>query len=294
MPIYDKGYRAFDGAVKRRMRWMTMVRQEWRIIYKRKIFWLLMAPSILGTIILGVYVYLVDIIASAPNHPWASAAQEFGTSSAVVSGPLFFAFISYMAPFVFLAIILAGGGLISNDFRYNLVDIYFSKPLSWFDYAFGKFMILALIGLGATLLPVCILLLLHISFVPTVETLKAMRWIPFQAAGYSLTIVVPSALCTLASSAFFSSQRFAAITVFMVLFINSIFFSILSELVREQSLMVMAFPVAVTRLGEYFFDPPNPQLADISPMWSGVLWGVVCVLAAIVVIRKVRKAGAAA
>lgn len=292
MPIYDKGYRTFDGTVKRRFRWMTMVRQEWRIMRKRWIFWILLVPTILSTIFFAVYIYVIDIIGSAPNHPWAQAARELPMRQ--VDNVLIHQFIGWQIPFVFIIAILAGAGLIANDFRYHLVDVYFSKPLSWWDYVLGKVMSLVFIGLGMTFVPACFLLLLHFLFVPKLDTLREIYWLPLPALAFSLVIVLPCALAVLASSSFFLSQRFAAITVFMLLVVNTAFGVIVAPLLQDESLFVIAFPAAISRLGESIFDISNVRIPDVSVFWSGVFWAVICIAALLVVVRKVRKAGVAA
>ncbi len=292
MPVYDKGYRSFDGEVRRQFRWWTIVQQEWRIIRKRRIYWVLMIPPIFLSLLFAAYIYFIDIIGTNQNHPWAEAVNEFPLAR--VDNNLFFTFITYQSSFVFILTILSGAGLIANDFRYNLVDIYFSKPLSWLDYVLGKVMTLVLIGLGITLLPSLIFMLLHILFAPSWQTIKEMSLLVAPTAGFSLCIAMPSALAVLASSAFFNSPRFASITVFMLLMVNSGFGLILPELLRERSLHVIAFPVAVTRIGEAIFQRANLQTADVSINWSITFWVTVCLVAALIVCRKVRRAGAAA
>ena len=292
MPIYDKGYRPFDGELRRRFRWWTIVRQEWSIIRRRRMFWVLMVPPIIYTIVVAIYIYLIDIIAGAQNHPWAETAQQLPITQ--IDHDVFFNFVRFQTPFVFVLIILNGAGLIANDFRYNLVDVYFSKPLSWVDYVVGKTLTLVLVGLSITALPACFLLLIHFFFVPSWETVTKIYALPFQTLAFSLCIAIPSALCVLASSAFFMSQRFAGITVFMLLLFNSAFGGVLPPLLEKESLFVMSFPVAVNRLGEVVFRQSNPVFDLVSPLWSGVFWAAVCLFSAIIVCRKARSAGAAA
>ena len=70
---------------------------------------------------------------------------------------------------VFITIIDAGSGLICNDFRNNLMEVYFSKPLNWRDYVMGKVMTLVTIGMALSAIPTLFMALLHVLFVPTLE-----------------------------------------------------------------------------------------------------------------------------
>jgi hypothetical protein len=124
--------------------------------------------------------------------------------------------------------------------------------------------------------------------------LKEIYWLPLPTLAFSLLASLPSALCVLASSSFFMSQRFAAITVFMLLVVNSAFGAIVPPLLREESLHVISFPIAINRLGESVFEQPNLRLPDVSVFWSSAFWVTVCLLALLIVCRKVRKAGVAA
>lgn len=289
MPIYQQTYRSFDGEVVRNFRWMAMVSQEWRIIRKRWFFWVLCVPTIIMFVLLAGYIYLVDMAASFRNHPLAEVAQSLPIQK--VDNDLFFLFIRFQIPLIFIISLYVGSGFISKDFRFNLVDIYFSKPLSWMDYVLGKVMTLMFIGFGLTVLPVCILLVVHFIFSPSLDTIRETYWIPFAALGFATVITLPCALAVLASSSFFNSQMFAAIAVFMVAIVNGAFGSVMALMLDKQSFLVLAFPIATNRLGEAIFRQANLNLV-VNPYVSGVFWVVVCVLALLVVCAKVRKAGA--
>ena len=48
-----------------------------------------------------------------------------------VNDQTFFDFIRWQSPLVFVVLLFAGSGMICNDVRNNLTEIYFSKPLNW-------------------------------------------------------------------------------------------------------------------------------------------------------------------
>lgn len=290
MPIYQQTYRSFDGEVKRRFRWMVMVAQEWRIIRKRKFFWILCVPSVIYFILMSFYIYAIDLGSSVTTGPFAELTAELPVQN--VDNDLFFTFIRFQSPFVFLIALYVGSGFISKDFRFNLVDIYFSKPLSWIDYVLGKVMTILFLGFGITLLPVCLLLIVHLIFAPELDTLREIYWIPLASLGFATVVALPCALAVLASSSFFNSQMFAGIAVFMVAMVNNAFGAVLAVLLEDEKYSMLAFGFTVNRIGEAIFRQANPVI-DSSPTLATVYWAVMCLIALAIVCAKVRRAGAA-
>lgn len=291
MPVYEKTYRKFDGALVPRFRWWIIVLQEWRTLWKTRLFWVLSGfGSLIFLYIMG-YIYLLDTIAVLNDHPLYEAAQRLPMHK--VEPAMFHMFIMFETPLVFIITLLGGAGLICNDFRYNLVEVYFSRPLSWLDYLLGKSVALLLLGLLFTLFPALLLWAMHILFSPSLATITECYWWPLPILCYSLAVTVPCTLGVLAGSALFNSQRLASISVFMVLMVDSAIGQALPEILRDDKLYIVAFPAAVHRLGEWFFQRPN-LVFNISPVGSLVFVLAVCILSLIILMRKIRKAGAAA
>ncbi len=290
MPIFYRTYRSFDGKVWRHFRWWQIVRQEWRIMLKSRLFRSLFGLSQLLVALHILLVYLIDTVANLQGHPWSEAIR--GMPIAQVDEAFFLRFIRLQTPLVFITTILVGSRLICNDFRYNLVDIYFSKPLSWWDYVTGKVVTLLLVGFGMTVFPAWILLLLHVAFASTFVALEDAAALAIPCLMFGLTVSLPCALGVLASSAVFNGPRFASIAVFMVLMANAAFGAVLPEILDKDSLRIIAFPVALNRLGEWYFGAVN-LLEEVSWKQSAVYVTVVCAVALAMVCLKVRRAGAA-
>lgn len=290
MPIYSQTYRAYDGEPRRHFRWWIMVLQEVRVALKSRWLMILLSLPVIG--VFGFYaivIYFVDIIAQNPDHPWAEAARQLPME---VDGDLMFTVLRLNTPFVFLVMIFVGAGLISNDFRYNLIEVYFSKPLSWIDYVLGKVMTLVVMGLALTALPALLLLLLHAAFSATTGALKDVADLAPRAVAFSLCLTVPMALGILACSALFGSRRFASITVFMVVIVNGVVAGALSEILSRPELRIYAMPTSINRLGEAIFKAPN-LFVDAPWTTAAYLVAGVSVAAAAVICRKARRAGAA-
>ena len=286
VPIFDQSYRTYDGELRRRFRWWIMVQQELRVLFKNRTFLILLIVTVVHVSLRILQVVAYDILASNPNNPIAMALRSVAM---MTIGPrTFFDFLVIQTPLVFLIALLAGSGMICDDFRNNLMEIYFSKPLSWRDYVSGKVMTLLIVGLGITAAPGIGLVLLHNLLAPGWRTLRATWWLPASITAFSLSIVLPAALGVLASSALCRSQRYATIAVFMVVFGNLTFGVVLAEVLHKRNYQILAIPLAINRVGEFLFQ--RRSTFDLPWGWSALLIGVVCAGALWIVCRKVRQA----
>jgi len=290
MPIYYRTYRSFDGDVRRRFRWKEVLKQELRILVKNRTFLMLLILGYLHVIARVLQVVAMSIIASNPNNQLATMLRGMAQLEMFsVNEGMFFNFLRLQSPIMFLTILMAGSGMICDDFRNNLMEIFFSKPLNWLDYILGKVMTLMLIGLTLTAVPAIFLVILHNILTPSWETLGQTYWLPWPIIVFSLALVVPAALAVLASSALLGSQRYASVGVFMVLFGDLMLGRMLPTILNEPNYNVVAFPLAVNRIGEVLFNQKRP-LFDLSWQWSAVFIAVVCGLALWIICTKIQRA----
>ncbi len=288
MPIYDQTYREYDGKVKSGFRWWTIVEQELRVLAKTRMFIYLILLSSLHIILRILQIVTYDVLMSDPNNPITIALQS--VSAIAVNEQMFFDFIRIQSSAVFLLTLFSGAGMICNDFQDNLMEIYFSKPLNWRDYTLGKVGTLILIGLTLTALPGVFFVVLHNALDPGMDTLKETYLYPVSIVLFSLAVVVPSALGVLASSALIKSQRFAGIAIFMILFGNMTLGNMLPELLRNEKYRVLAFPMAINRLGQELFHSRRIMFEEVHWFWPFAFVFAVCSFALLIVCRKVRRA----
>ena len=285
MPIYHQTYRSFDGTVRASGRWWAIVKHEFRVLAKSRPFLLMFLMGYPQVLLRVLQIVAVDTLASNKNNQITQMVQS--VMSLKITEGMFFDFIRLQAPIVFLATILAGAGMICDDLRHNLMDIYFSKAITWRDYVVGKAMTLIIIGMIFTAAPAIFLLLLHNLLAPSMQTIRDTYWLPVPILAFSTLLVVPCALGVLASSALFSSERYAAIGVFMVLFADLIIGQGLNR--ANPGLVVLAFPLALNRIGEQLFSVRRPMV-PISWEWSIVFTVIVCLAAFWAICRKVKRA----
>ncbi len=289
MPIYEQTYRSYEGTLRPHFRWMTMVRQEWRVLLTRRMFIFLVLMGNFHFLLRVLQVYVLDVLSKQSGGLFVDAIA--GAQFEDIGAWIYFDFLRMQSPLIFITLIYAGSDLICNDFRNNLMEIFFSKPLNWRDYVMGKVMTLVSIGMALTALPALFMALLHVLFVPTLEELGNTLLLVVPTIGFSLVLVLSFSLAILASSALINSTRFAAIAVFMIAFIDITVGALLAVLTGEGNYLTIAFPVSLNHLGEFMFQETR-YVNPIDVPWPGPALFVlaVCGVSLAFICRKVREA----
>ena len=289
MPIYEQSYRNYEGQFQSRFRWAIILVQELRVLSQARVFRFLMIFALLHCMLRLLQVVAFDMITQDPNHPFRMLQQ---VAAFKVDAKMFFNFIQIQAPLVFLISLYAGTGMICNDFRNNLMEIYFSKPISWRDYVLGKVFTLIFVGLAITALPAVFLIGLHNLLLPSIDLfIESLSWMA-AAAAFSLVIVLPCATATLASSALLTSQNFAAISLISLLIADSVIGGILYTALPH-NYGIVSLPMAIDELGIHLFGGTN-TLFDFSWIWSFLFVATVCIVTSAIIVQKVRRAEVAA
>jgi hypothetical protein len=291
MPVFTRTYRNYEGTFRRHARWLLIVEQELRILSKSKIFQLLCFSAFLHWLLRLFQVVSYDIIMQDPNHILAPMLQQ--VEFIMVKEQSFFDFLRIQAPLVFVVCLFAGSGMICNDLRNNLMEIYFSKPITWKDYLLGKLLSLVLLGLAFTAVPGIVLVVLHNMLAPSWETLSTTFWWPVEIGAFSLLMVLPMALGVLACSALLQSQNYAGITAFMILVANGVMAGLLAGFLGENNYLLLSFPVSLDRVGQAIFHQHHSSF-DLGWGWPLAIIVALCLLCTVIIARVARRAECAA
>lgn len=290
MPIYRQSYRAFDGEFVRRFRWMTVAQYEMRGMFGARETLILGGFALIHFLLRVMQIVAINLIATDPRNPLSPMIRSIDFLA--VDNRLFFDFIRVQAPLIFIICISAGARMICDDSRNNLFEVYFSKPLYWWDYLLGKFNALLIVSLGVTALPALVLLILHNMLGPSIERLQDTWWLPGPIIAFSLLVCVPSALAVLTSSSLFKSQRFAAAAVFMVLFANLVLGPFLDNLLLNKNALFIALPLSINRIGEALFQARFP-IFTMHWGWSLLYVLVVCLGLSYILTQRLRRSAVA-
>jgi len=289
VPIYKQTYRSYEGRMVHRFRWLIVIEQELRVLVKSRPFLLLVLVALLHIMVRLLQVVACDVVMQDPNNPLTPLLKT--VQGIMVNERMFFDFLRIQAPVVFIVCLYAGSGMICNDVRNNLLEVYFSKPIRWYDYALGKSLSLVSIGFCLTALPAVFLVFLHNMLLPGEhwQTLYGSYWWPAAILGFSLIMILPCALGILACSALLPSQNFAAIAVVMVLVADSTMGGLLAMLLQERNYLLISFPMAINRVGQEMFQDHRLYF-DLRWEWAMLFVVAVTAWAAWVVFRQARRA----
>jgi ABC-2 type transport system permease protein len=222
MPVYEESYRSWEG----------------RLIPKPKTFFVIARTGIRllwqkGLIFIMILAYIPFIIKAIQIFV-ASKVDENSELLQMVKGlqinPEYFfrifmgrgAFPGQMVFFI-LVLIFVGAGLIANDRRLKALSIYFSKPVSFWDYVVGKWLVIAFYGSMVTLVPSLLLFLFRV--IPNQDWifLKTYFWIPLASMGYVFIATLTMGGLVLAFSSMARSTRMVGLSFFALLTFTDVF-----------------------------------------------------------------------
>ncbi|HPU97227.1 MAG TPA: hypothetical protein PLO53_04630 [Candidatus Hydrogenedentes bacterium] len=288
MPVFEQTYRSFEGGPPLRWRWRFVAAQELRVLAVSRVFKFLVFLGGLHYLFRVLQIVAYDIVAQDPNNPLAPLLRQ--ADMFYISGQTFYDFINFQLSLMFVTLLYAGSGMICNDIRNNLPEIYFSKPLRWYDYLFGKFLALFLVGFSLTAVMALLLILQHALMSPSWKVVgDCLNWAG-GSLGYAAAAVVPAALFILLCSSLVNGQNYAAITVIMALIANTALAAMFAETLRYQNWFLFSLPVAVGHVGEKLFRLARPQIALTVPWtWSLLYVAVFSLLCLLWLAFRIRK-----
>jgi ABC-2 type transport system permease protein len=177
MSIHDQNYVRYEGPLKEGAAWWVIavhtLRLYWSFLRTKLVLLLLwVVPLIMAVLI---------VIEYAVRQQLTQMTGELDPSS----GPIAF-FIQAEIFALALLFIANGCGIISDDLRHRTFQLYFSKPLSRWEYGVGKFLGLFLLGSLVTVAPAAALSLLRTAFYFQTDHLPTLaKW-----GGWTLLISV--------------------------------------------------------------------------------------------------------
>ena len=287
MPIYTQTYKPWEARFGRGVRWLTVAAQELRVARTSRLYRRLLMLSALPFLICLFLLVVTDLMTTNPSLLLRSVVRQVQFTN--VDARFFRVYISMATPFSFIFCLLVGAGSICNDYRHNLLEIYFAKPLGKLDYFFGKLTAVCYVPLCLTMGLALVLFLLHLLFSPSTaaEFAQELFWVPFACIGLSLAIVVPAALLIMACSAASKSTGFASVIACALLFMNGAFANALSEILRSHNLRCLSLIQSLVYLGDVLFGGRT----RITLHWGYVVAGLTLfsICCALVVLRRIRN-----
>ncbi len=293
MPVYSFTYRPFEGKYIRHFRWWVVFLEEVRLWNRSRIFLILFFLGMLQPLARFLQILSYNAAMQDPNHPLAPLIRS--VTWLKVDDELYFHFVRLQAPIVLLLLLYIGAGAICTDRKNRLWDIYFSKPIHWYDYLIGKLLSLIFCGLFLTFF---IAVLLMFTDYVTKKTSTWSGWIDYlpvmwDTLQFSLVLVIPTALSIVAASSIFPTENITVISVITILIANTTLAGLLSNFMRDGNYMQISFPVAIYFLGQKIFNIDRTiffRTQDINATYMFLYVFFVSFLCTLICIMQVRKA----
>ncbi|MCA1903012.1 MAG: hypothetical protein LDL53_12490, partial [Candidatus Hydrogenedens sp.] len=228
MPVYTFSYRPFEGKYLRHFRWWVVFLEEVRLWNRARIFQLLALLGLLQPIARFIQIIMYNAAMQDPNHPLAPVIRSVVWLK--VDSELYYHFIRLQAPIVFLVLLYVGAGAICADRKNRLWDIYFSKPIHWYDYLTGKIFAVAFCGYCLTFIPSILLMFVDYATKKNSTWIDMFSYIPIMGNSFlfSSVIVIPTALGIVCASSVFPTENITVISVVTIIIANTSLAGLLS------------------------------------------------------------------
>lgn len=258
MPVYEQNYRPWKGRLIPYPRyWWVIAKTHIRLRWKR---------GVIALLILAAFLFLIralQILAMTRLENMDFFAQI--ANNLEINAKFFRDFLQEQAFWFILMIILTGAALIANDHKYKANQLYFSKPVTYWDYILGKFITVAFYGGIITIVPALILFIMQVLLAENAEFIKSFFWIPFAILGYGLIALLVFGSLILALSAMVSG-RSSGIFFFAILIFPEIVRSIMS---RVPEVGLLSIGANIKQVGAVIFGLPRPY--NYSPWAAGLM-----------------------
>ncbi len=249
MPIHEESYAVWEGAILERPRtWLVIARTGIRLVWRKLLAILLFAAAI-PFIVRAVQIYIVSRLEDQP------AAQDIARAIQIDAG-FFMTFMKQQTLILLVIIALCGAGLIANDRRYRALPLYFARPLNFWDYVAGKFLIIAFYGAFVTIVPALLLFVLEMLLTGETGFFAAYYWIPLSIVGMGMLMLIVLGGVTLAASAGARGTRSAVIALFALIYIPQLLAEILSGL---RDVGWISINTNIEQVAAALFDTGNPH-----------------------------------
>jgi ABC-2 type transport system permease protein len=205
MPIYERGYRRWRGKLGRgRLRFWPIVRRTGLLRMKRRGFIVLLAISNLPFFVKMAELYIRTRLGTFEQ------VRSMGMTE--VEPSFFHNFLSIATLPAVIIVIVTGASLICSDRRAGALQIYFSRPVTRYDYLLGKIGVLSLFIAVVTLIPALLLFIMAIFLQPGGGFFSENYWILFSIIFYYITLSLAFGATMLAFSSLIDRTRFVAMS----------------------------------------------------------------------------------
>lgn len=278
MPIHNLGYREWDGERESgNTRWSVIagigIRRAWQSTWLRRIAFVIWVPPLVYGILIFLFEQTISRNGGVDVRTFREIARVFlprESQPAIMAilanlqGMPSEELLNFARPLLWKSVFLqlqrsqsigmiivvglCAPSLISHDVRSRAFLLYFSRPLTRFQYIFGKFSTVAFFLLLCCTLPQLLLYVFAVLLSPDISVVAATWDLPLRVIAASLTMIIPTALLALMFSSLTTESRFATFGWFFVWIFGLAMFIVMqsmnsdtSELILRMSFLFLLF-----------------------------------------------------
>lgn len=222
MPIHEQEYVTYDGPLERSGAWWVFARTQFRLSLS-----FLRTKLLLLVLWIPVIVVLIGVLVEFALQGNIPMGEDGTTPGASVTGwilqlQFFSVAILYMA---------SGCGAVSDDLRHQTFQLFFSRPVERWEYTFGKFLGLMMLGALVTIVPAALIGGLRLAYYAQTDLFRDIATQTVTALSLSLTLTALAAAVVLGLSSITRKTGYAVLSWIGVLLVPLI----LSTIVRITS-----------------------------------------------------------
>ncbi|MBE0460804.1 MAG: ABC transporter permease subunit [Candidatus Aminicenantes bacterium] len=283
MTIKEKGYAHWDGKLQeKRFPWFPITRLGIKLAFKKKYFKFLFSMTLVPAII-----YLAGIYASERLEDFRFMISESALFIKIT--PAYFNsyytndFILFM---IVMIMVFAGAGLISDDLKYNALQLYFSRPLSKKDYIFGKASVIVFFMFIVTIIPGVVFFIMKLIFSGSFKFLIDYPWLILSIFGYSLILIAFFSFYTLFLSSLSKNRRYVTVLIFGLYVFSDILYGIFYGNFHNHYFSLLSIKCNIKQIGAYIFNQNRPL--PVPWIYSFLVLLFICIVAGIVLNKRVK------
>ncbi|MCX7974999.1 MAG: ABC transporter permease [Candidatus Aminicenantes bacterium] len=282
--IREHGYTHWDGQLReRRFPWWPITRLNLKLAFRKKHFRPVYALSFLPAFFFIVAIYISERIEDFRFMMRGGRLILFEVNPSFFKNYLAGDFLFFM---LVLIMVFAGAGLVADDFRFNALPLYFSRPLRKKDYLLGKAAVIAFFVLTLTVFPAIIFIIFKLLFSGSFVFLRNYPWISLSIIGYSLFLTLFFCFYTLFLSCLSRNSRYVSVIIFAVYLFSDFLYVFLYNWFRQPLLALISIKLNLQQIASFAFGVKAAQ--PFSWIWSFLVICAFCGVAGYFIIRKIR------
>lgn len=263
MPIYELGYRHWEGTLRPPIaRWWAITRTGMALAFRSKILKRILFAAWMPLLYYAPLFFAIGYVTDptrdiASRGFWAQMVAGFvgeELAGRLLTDPeslrpvawsmaYHYFFSVFQSFFTMIVVAIVGPPLIAHDVRSKAFLLYFSKPITRWEYLFGKSAV-ALLYVGLiTLAPGLLLYGISIVLSPSIGALAQTSGMIVKIVAASLVIALPSTLIVMCLSSLTGETRFATFAWIAICLIGEVAHALLWEVarIREPWVALLSF-----------------------------------------------------